>query len=154
MSWIEVEGAAYWALYVASFLFVAVWESRRARRRPLWPTGRRWGHHALLLLVSAIALTLVLRSSPVIIAASAARNRYGLLNKPWMPFILQCAVTILVLDLARYVMHRLFHAARFLWRVHEVHHSDPDFDVSTGARFHPLEVVSTQAGYFAVIILL
>jgi sterol desaturase/sphingolipid hydroxylase (fatty acid hydroxylase superfamily) len=66
----------------------------------------------------------------------------------------RCAATILLLDLLNYAAHRTFHSVSFLWRVHEVHHSDPDYDVSTAARFHPIEVVGVQGAHLAVIALL
>jgi sterol desaturase/sphingolipid hydroxylase (fatty acid hydroxylase superfamily) len=61
---------------------------------------------------------------------------------------------VLLLDLSHYGIHRAFHAVPLLWRIHEVHHSDPDYDVSTAARFHPLEVVLARGGYLAAVVLL
>ena len=60
----------------------------------------------------------------------------------------------MLLDLSRYWTHRAFHSVPFLWRIHEVHHSDPDYDVSTAGRFHPAEVLLEQAGYLLAIAIL
>jgi sterol desaturase/sphingolipid hydroxylase (fatty acid hydroxylase superfamily) len=154
MAWLKMEGAAYWALFVATFLAVAVWESFQHKRPLSSPAERRWSRHAILLAISGVVQTAVLRVTPAVVAWGARDNPFGVLNRPWIPFLVGWVVCILVLDLVRYGMHRAFHSISYLWRVHEVHHSDPDFDVSTAGRFHPLEVVSTQALYLAVIWLL
>jgi sterol desaturase/sphingolipid hydroxylase (fatty acid hydroxylase superfamily) len=98
-------------------------------------------------------MTAAFRISPVLLAASVANSRIGLLNPEWIPLWVRCAVTILLLDLLNYAAHRTFHSVSFLWRVHEVHHSDPDYDVSAAARFHPIEV-GVQGAHLAVIALL
>jgi sterol desaturase/sphingolipid hydroxylase (fatty acid hydroxylase superfamily) len=93
------------------------------------------------------------RASPVIAAVAFAGSKYGLLNKPWIPFAMRFILAVLLLDFVKYAVHYVFHSVSFLWRVHQVHHSDPDFDVSTAARVHPIEIVLTQAAYFAAIAL-
>jgi len=154
MSWIKISGAGYWTIFVATFLAVAIWESFQPRR-PLSSTAeRRWGRHALLFIVSYIAQAAVVRISPVLMAAAVAHSRFGILNRAWLPFGVQSIAAIILLDLVHYVTHRAFHAVPLLWRVHEVHHSDPDYDVSTAARFHPIEVVSVQGAYLAAVALL
>jgi sterol desaturase/sphingolipid hydroxylase (fatty acid hydroxylase superfamily) len=154
MWWMKNESATYWVVFVATFFAIAIWESFRPKRPLTWPADRRWGRHALLLAISTAALLLIFRVSPIAIAAAAANNRFGLLNQRWLPFLVKCAATLLLLDLAHYATHRTFHSVHFLWRVHEVHHSDPDFDVSTAARFHPIESLLTQVAYLALIALL
>jgi len=153
VEWVRVEIAAYWALFVATFLAVATWESFRPRRSLSAPAERRWGIHGLLLLLSGVVMTAVVRVTPVVVAVSVADSRFGILNRIWMPFPIRCLFALLLLDLAQYGMHRLFHAVPMLWRVHEVHHSDADYDVSTAARFHPFEVVGIRGGYVAVVAL-
>src|SRR6185436_16998780 len=91
------------------------------------------------------------RASPVVVAAAFAGSRFGLLNKPWLPFLGRCILAVLVLDLVKYATHWAHHAVPFLWRVHRVHHSDPDFDVSTATRVHPIEIVLSQGAYFVAI---
>jgi sterol desaturase/sphingolipid hydroxylase (fatty acid hydroxylase superfamily) len=96
----------------------------------------------------------VFRVSPIVFAAAIADTSFGLLNKPWVPFLFRCAAGVVLLDLAHYGVHRMFHSVSLLWRVHEIHHSDPDYDVSTAARFHPLEVIASNAAMFGAIALL
>jgi sterol desaturase/sphingolipid hydroxylase (fatty acid hydroxylase superfamily) len=108
----------------------------------------------VLLAISGIAQTLIFRATPVVVAVAVADSRFGILNRPWIPLLVNCAAAILVLDLAHYGMHRAFHSFSLLWRIHEVHHSDPDYDVSTAGRFHPFEVVLMQGGYLALVAVL
>jgi len=154
MSWTEIQPAAYWTLFVGTFLIVAVWESFHPRRELNGPAERRWGRHALLLAIAAAVQSMVFRVTPVVVAAGAAGSRYGFLNKPWLPFLVRCAIAVLLLDLIEYFVHRAFHSVYFLWRIHEVHHSDPDYDVSTAVRFHPLEVVTARGTRLAAVALL
>jgi len=151
VTWDKIESYSYWVVFAATFLGVAVWESFRPKRTLSVGPERRWGRHGLVLIVCTVISVGLYRVSPVVVAMVFADNRYGLLNKPWIPFLGRCVLAILLLDLAKYAVHRAFHSVAFLWRVHRVHHSDPDFDVSTSARVHPIEVVLTQGAYFAVI---
>jgi len=149
--WIRIESFAYWFLFAATFLGVAIWESFRPKRDLSVPTERRWGRHGTLMMICSVISVGLYRVSPVFMAVSFAGSRFGLLNKPWLPFAGRCALTVLVLDLVKYTTHRAYHSVPFLWRVHQVHHSDPDFDVSTAVRVHPIEVILNQGAYFAAI---
>lgn len=140
------EAAAYWTVFVITFLLVAVWESFRPRKELTLSAERRWSAHGLLLLAAMGLQMLVLRMSPVVMALQAANNPYGLLNREWMPVWAQWTIAMLALDLWQYAFHRACHGIGWLWRIHEAHHSDADYDVTTGVRFHPIEVVFRQAG--------
>jgi sterol desaturase/sphingolipid hydroxylase (fatty acid hydroxylase superfamily) len=154
MPWARIEGAAYWTCFVAVFLVVAVWESRQPKGELSTAAERRWKNHGVMLVIAAVVSTLLLRIGPVVLAVAVAGSRFGVLNKPSLPLILRCAITVAVLDLLQYWIHWSFHHVSWLWRVHQVHHSDPDYDVSTAARFHPLEVLYSQGIRFAAIALL
>lgn len=154
MSWVRIESYAYWITFVATFLAVAAWESFRPRRELSTAPERRWAPHGIVLLLCTIISVGVYRVSPVLLAASVAGNRFGMLNKAWLPFLGQCVLAVLLLDLVKYATHRAHHSIAWLWRVHRVHHSDPDFDVSTATRVHPIEVVAMQGAYFAAIAVL
>ena len=151
MPWERIESYSYWVLFAATFLGVAVWESFRPKQKLSAVPERRWGRHGLVLLISTIISVALYRASPVVIAIGFAGSRYGVLNKPWMPLAVSCVLAVLLLDFVKYATHWGFHSVSFLWRVHKVHHSDPDFDVSTAARVHPIEVILTQGAYFIVI---
>ena len=152
MPWERIESYSYWVMFAATFLGVAVWESFRPKQELSAAPERRWGKHGLVLIIGTVISVALYRASPVVVALAFAGNRYGLLNKPWIPFAVRFVLAVLLLDLTKYAIHCAFHSVSFLWRVHQVHHSDPDFDVSTAARVHPIEIILTQASYFAVIV--
>jgi sterol desaturase/sphingolipid hydroxylase (fatty acid hydroxylase superfamily) len=149
--WERVESYAYWLLFVTTFLGVGVWESFRPKHKLSATPERRWGKHALVLTVCTVISIGLYRASPVVASLYFSGSKYGLLNKPWIPFVARCILAVLLLDFVKYGTHRAFHSTSFLWRVHQVHHSDPDFDVSTAARVHPIEVILAQGAYFAAI---
>lgn len=154
MPWTRIESGAYWCVFVAAFLGVAIWESHRPKRELCVSTGRRWGNHGLLLVLCTCLSVAIYRTSPVVIAVSVAGSRFGLLNKPRLPFAGRFILAVLILDLTKYSLHRACHSLGPLWRLHQVHHSDPDFDVSTTFRVHPIELILTQFGYFGAIAIL
>jgi sterol desaturase/sphingolipid hydroxylase (fatty acid hydroxylase superfamily) len=154
VTWISIEGRAFWALFTAAFIGIAIWESVRPKRMLSGAVERRWGSHAIMLLAASLVTTVLYRLSPVVLASSVAGSRFGVLNKPALPFVARCLLTLLVLDLVKYALHRTTHSVHLLWRLHQVHHSDPDFDVSTAIRHHPAEAIFTQGAYLAAIAVL
>lgn len=154
MSWARIEGDAYWICFAVAFLAVAVWESLQPKRELSSPAGRRWRNHAALLAIATVASALVIRVSPVVLSVTVANSRFGVLNKPWLPWLLRCAIAVLLLDLLQYWIHWSFHHVPWLWRVHQVHHSDPDYDVSTAGRFHPVETLWSTGVHMGGVALL
>jgi sterol desaturase/sphingolipid hydroxylase (fatty acid hydroxylase superfamily) len=135
--------------FLAVFALVALAEAL-APRRP-WRCGRvrRWPANLLLVALDTLVLRLVFPGAAVLVAAQAEAAGQGLLPRfggllP-LPEWAWIAATVVVLDLAIYLQHCLFHAVPLLWRLHRVHHADPDFDVSTALRFHPLEILLSLA---------
>jgi sterol desaturase/sphingolipid hydroxylase (fatty acid hydroxylase superfamily) len=151
MPWDRIEGPAHSICLVAVFLAIAVWESLQPMRKLSVPAERRWRNHGAMLLLSGIMYTLALRLTPVAMAVIVSGSRFGVLNKAWLPLWLRCAIAILTMDAMQYWIHWGFHHNPMLWRIHQVHHSDPDYDVSTAGRFHPLEVLWTQGLHLVAI---
>jgi sterol desaturase/sphingolipid hydroxylase (fatty acid hydroxylase superfamily) len=151
-SWGQIESYAYWGTFTVAFLAVSAWETLRPRGMLSAPTGLRWRNHGLLLVAASLSSTVLLRSTPVLVAIAVQRGKYGLAGLDHLPPLASGVLTVLLLDLVKYAVHRLFHSVGFLWRVHQVHHSDPDFDVSTGARAHPIETVVTQGAALLAIL--
>ena len=131
-----------------------MWESFQPKRELSIAAERRWKNHGILLIIAASMSTLLLRVSPVVLSVMVAGSRFGILNKPWAPLVVRGAIAVVLLDMLQYWIHWCFHHVPWLWRVHQVHHSDPDYDVSTAARFHPLEVLSSQGVRLGAIALL
>ncbi len=144
----------YWIMFVAAFFAVALWESFAPSRPLATSTSRRWGNHALLFCVTAALQTAAVRLLPVGAATLVQSSGLGLLNQASVPFWFRFVVTIFLLDLLQYWIHRTYHTFGMLWRVHAVHHSDTDYDVSTAVRFHPLELLPAQALHVGAVLLL
>jgi len=120
---------------------MAAWEVLRPRRRLTVRKGPRWANNLALALLNAVATRWLLPITAVGTAALATERGWGLWTAlPW-PAWLELVLTVALLDLAIYLQHVLFHAVPGLWRLHRVHHADLDFDVTTGSRFHPFEIV-------------
>ena len=151
MPWIQMEGRAYWLVFVGAFMAVAVWESCRPTRSLSVREERRWSRHAVVATIGFVLTAGLYRVTPAVMAAAVAGNNIGLLNKGWLPVAARWILAIVALDLVRYGVHVAHHAFPLLWRVHQVHHSDPDLDASTGARFHPIELIVTQGAYLGAI---
>ena len=144
----------YWIVLAISFLLIGEWETRARWRALSVPAEKRWlGHSALTALGIALAWALT-RMVPVAVAMAASTNPIGLLNRPWMPEPIAWMLTVVALDLARYAMHFAHHHIPVLWRLHKLHHSDTDLDLSTGLRSHPLDQLVVLAGHLAVVALL
>ena len=150
----RIESLGYWICFVAAFFAIAVAESWRERRPLATAAERRWKNHAALFAIGALISGVLLRATPVVLALLVANNPYGALNKSWLPYWLRCLIAILALDLVQYARHWANHHVAWLWRVHQVHHSDFDYDVSTSVRFHPIEMLLGAAAQLAAIALL
>ncbi len=133
---------------------MAFWETILPKRP--WKSRRRirWTHHLVL---SAVNTAVVRIALPVTVAAYALHLEsigFGLLNVLGLPAWIKVVCAILLLDLAIYAQHVLFHKIPLFWRLHRMHHTDLDFDVTTGIRFHPLEILLSMAIKFAIVALI
>jgi sterol desaturase/sphingolipid hydroxylase (fatty acid hydroxylase superfamily) len=124
----------------ALLALLLAWQRLRPRRGDGVAAPRQWRNVALALLASAAAYLLV-PVTTVAFAASLGADGAGLFNRIGLPWPLELALGIVLLDLAIYWQHRAFHRVRWLWRLHRVHHSDTAFDATLGLRFHPGEIV-------------
>jgi len=142
-----------WWLFVAAFMLVGLAETFRPRRSLTKPNGRRWAGNGMLALVNA-GVYAIYTLGATLVAEMFSTSPRGLLNNPRMPFTLRFVAAVILLDLLRYGVHVLSHRIPVLWRIHQVHHSDPDFDVTTGVRTHPGEVLLIQVVSLASIALI
>jgi len=104
--------------------------------------------------LNTLVLRLVFPLAAIGVAQVAEANGWGLFNRFDVPVWPALAISVIVLDGAIYLQHVLFHAVPLFWRLHRVHHADLDFDVTTGARFHPVEILLSMLIKFGVIVLL
>ncbi|TMH58471.1 MAG: sterol desaturase family protein [Betaproteobacteria bacterium] len=141
----EFEGAIRFAMFLAVFGAVALWEALAPRRKRSFGRLARWPHNLGLLLVDVALVRVLVPGAAIAVAMTAAGSGWGLLNALALPGWAAIAAGIALLDLAIYFQHVMFHAVPALWRLHRVHHADLDFDVTTGARFHPVEILISTA---------
>src|SRR5436309_1408619 len=135
------------------FSVLAFWEALAPRRAMLIGRGRRWPSNLGILVLDAVLVKLLIPVAAVGVAVIAAQRGWGLLNiTPW-PAWLEAVLGFLVLDLAIYAQHVAFHKVPLLWRLHRMHHADLDVDVSTGLRFHPIEIIISMLIKIAVVVL-
>lgn len=127
--------------FVGVFVIMAVWELLAPRRPLTVRKPPRWFSNLGLVVLNSVALRLVLPLTAFATAALAAERGWGLLNLWRAPEWLRFVVAVSALDFAIYLQHVLFHAVPVLWRLHMVHHADLDFDVTTGLRFHTIEIL-------------
>ena len=133
------------AAFIGVFAAVAAWEFAAPCRKGAFPRSRRWPHNLGLLLVDTIVVRLAAPGAAVGVALIAEQRGWGFLNLAAVPAAVAFVVALLLLDLVIYFQHVMFHAVPTLWRLHRVHHADLDFDVTTGTRFHPIEILISMA---------
>src|SRR5690348_9120227 len=131
-------GALYQVVFFATAIAIVLLERFQALQRQPVQVANRWAGNIGLFVIGSVVNTLVL---PVGIYAFALHQNPGFLSRPDLPFAVQLLLTFLLLDFWRYWEHRLLHRIPLLWRLHLVHHSDTQIDVTTSERHHPLEVV-------------
>jgi sterol desaturase/sphingolipid hydroxylase (fatty acid hydroxylase superfamily) len=141
-------------VFLAIFATMAVWEVLAPRRALREQRSLRWTNNLALTVLNSVLVRAILPVAAIGVAAFAAERGMGVLNIFTLPQAWAIVVSVLVLDAAIYLQHLMFHAVPLFWRLHRVHHADVDFDVTTGARFHPIEIALSMLIKFAVILLL
>jgi len=136
------------------FSGMALWEIISPRRRLQTSKTIRWVNNLGLVFFNSIVLRLLFPAAAVGMAVFASDQGWGLFNYINAPFWAAVLASVVVMDFFIWLQHVMVHAVPALWRLHRVHHADLDFDVTTGARFHPLEILLSMLIKFAVIILL
>ncbi|MCB1752173.1 MAG: sterol desaturase family protein [Gammaproteobacteria bacterium] len=142
------------SLFCGFFALIAAWEILRPRRQLTVSKRLRWTNNLGLLLLNAIALRLLFPAAAAGMAMLSQQQGWGLLNHYTLPLTLSVAVAVIALDFVIYLQHVMFHALPILWRLHRVHHADLDYDVTTGNRFHTLEIILSMLIKFAAIAVL
>ncbi|MEQ9642737.1 MAG: sterol desaturase family protein [Alphaproteobacteria bacterium] len=148
------EPAIRLAAFVGVFVAMAIWELLAPRRRLSLRRRQRWPANLGIVLLNTVVLRLLLPTAAVGVAMIGEQRGWGLLGAWALPGWAAIIASLLVLDLVVYLQHVLFHAVPGLWRLHRMHHADQDFDVTTGARFHPVEIVLSMAIKLAVVVAL
>lgn len=137
----ESEAAVRLGFFFGVLIIMALWELLLPRRELTMSKLTRWGSNLGIVLIDNLLVRLLFPVLAIGVALSAQENSWGLLNNIPLPFWLSVGIGVLALDLIIYLQHLMFHAVPALWRLHMMHHADLDIDVTTGLRFHPLEII-------------
>jgi sterol desaturase/sphingolipid hydroxylase (fatty acid hydroxylase superfamily) len=127
--------------FAGIFGLIAVWEWISPRRSLTTAKKTRWISNLSITFLNPLVLYLLFPILAIDMALKAQANGWGLLNNVDLPFWLELVIGLVVLDLVIYLQHVMFHALPILWRLHMMHHADLDYDLTTGLRFHPIEIL-------------
>ncbi len=133
------------AAFVAVFAVIAGWELVAPRRKRAFSRVARWPSNLGLLAIDVALVRVFAPGAAVAVALLADAGGWGLLNQIALPAWVAVLAAVILLDLVIYFQHVMFHAVPTLWRLHRVHHTDLDFDLTTGIRFHPIEILISTA---------
>ena len=145
---VRVGGAA------AVFAAMALWEWLAPRRAMTVGRRPRWPGNLGILAVDIVAVRLLVPTAAVGVALIAAAHGWGLFTLLGLPAWAAILLGVIALDLTIYIQHVVFHHVPLLWRLHRMHHADLDIDVTTGLRFHPLEILLSLAIKMAAVVTL
>ncbi|MEJ2592557.1 MAG: sterol desaturase family protein, partial [Candidatus Thiodiazotropha sp.] len=140
--------------FVGIFALMAVWELRTPQRPLSVSKAGRWLSNLGLVAFNSLLLRLLFPAAAVGLAAVAQEKSWGILNTAELPLLPATLIAVIAMDFVIYLQHVMVHAVPVLWRLHRVHHADLDYDVTTGARFHPIEIVLSMLIKFATILVL
>jgi sterol desaturase/sphingolipid hydroxylase (fatty acid hydroxylase superfamily) len=139
--------------FIGILIIMALWEVFAPRRPLTTSKPTRWVSNLGLALIDSVLVRLIIPITLMGVAFLARQRGWGILNQFQLPFWFHLILGVLILDLAIYVQHIMFHAVPLFWRLHMVHHADMDFDVTTGVRFHPIEIILSMGIKMAVVLL-
>jgi len=123
------------------FTFFAAGEALYPRRIRTVSKKKRWGHNLIITAGNAALVTVLMPLAPAGVAVVAANAGWGVLNVLVFPFWITVVSAVISLDFVIYLQHLFLHRVPVLWRLHAIHHTELDLDVSSGLRFHPLEII-------------
>ena len=139
------------SVFFGVFAVMAVWELVAPRRALTVSKMMRWTNNIGLVFLNSFVVRLLFPAAAVGMAVFANEHGLGIFNYYEFPYLVAVVASVVVMDFIIYLQHVMVHAVPALWRLHRVHHADPDFDVTTGSRFHPIEIILSMLIKFAVI---
>nr|WP_302469811.1 sterol desaturase family protein [Vibrio antiquarius] len=147
-SWIRL------GFFLGVLLLCALWENKLPRKTLTASRGFRWVNNLSLVAVNSLIVTLVMPIAAFQAAIIAQEQQWGLFNLLSLPAWLNVLLAVILLDFVIYVQHVVFHYVKPLWKLHRMHHADLDIDVTTGARFHPIEIIISMGVKIATVFIL
>ncbi|OQW40173.1 MAG: fatty acid hydroxylase [Proteobacteria bacterium SG_bin4] len=141
-------------VFFGIFFLMAVWEQLAPCRALIISKNLRWTNNLGLVLLNGVVLRLLFPAGGVGVAIFVQQQGWGLLNYYQISLFASIIISVVAMDFIIYLQHIMMHAVPVLWRVHRVHHADLDYDLTTGIRFHPIEIILSMLIKAAVILLL
>ena len=138
--------------YFGVLIVVLLVESVVPRRRPADTLAVRWFGNVVMAVLNAVIVRAAFPIAGLALSILCLDRGWGLLNAVALPSGVEFVMTVVLLDLVVYVQHFLLHRIGFLWLLHRAHHTDPEFDLTTGLRFHPLEAIYTASVTLLVVL--
>ncbi len=129
------------SFFIGILCTMGLWELIAPARKSVIAKSTRWFNNLGLVVIDTIMLRFLFPAAAVGLAVIAQNQNAGLLNNLELSLTASTVIAVVLLDLVIYLQHVMFHALPILWRLHQVHHADLDYDVTTGTRFHPIEIV-------------
>ena len=151
---LENEPLVRLSIFAGMLALIALLEALFPRRARRLDRLMRWPANFMIVLINTLAVRLVFPTAAVGFALLMDERQIGLFNHIYLPFPVVVIVSMALLDLAIYAQHIVFHQIPLLWRFHRMHHTDLDLDVTSGARFHPVEILLSVMIKFVVIALI
>lgn len=142
------------SFFLGVFGLMAAWELLTPCRTLQHSKIMRWSNNLGLVFLNSLLLRWLFPAAAVGMAHYVQTQQWGLFNLLNLPVLLEVILAVIVLDLLIYLQHVVFHKVPLLWRLHRVHHADPDYDLTTGIRFHPIEIILSMLIKFAAVLLL
>jgi sterol desaturase/sphingolipid hydroxylase (fatty acid hydroxylase superfamily) len=139
------------AAFLGVLATMALWEVTAPRRRRDIPRVIRWTNNIALVVLDTVILRMMFPILAVGLAVMSEERGWGFFNNIDVPAWVSIVVSMVMLDLAIYLQHVMFHAVPGLWRLHRMHHANLDFDATTGLRFHPVEILISMGIKLAVV---
>lgn len=139
------------SVFLGGFSLLAIWEWNKPKRELIHVKSKRWLNNLALVVCSTIVVRILIPTAAIGAAYVAEQNQWGISNTIDLPFWLKVVISFVLLDLVIYFQHAIFHVLPIFWRFHRVHHTDLDFDITTGLRFHPAEILISML--FKIIVI-
>ena len=141
-------------VFAAVLALLVAWELLAPRRQPTVGRWRRWPGNVGVVVIDTVLVRILFPTAAVGLALVAEANGWGVLNVVAVPDLLAIFTAIVLLDLIIYAQHMLLHAVPLLWRLHRMHHADLEIDVTTGIRFHPVEILLSMVIKLGAVVVL
>lgn len=140
--------------FLVILIVMALWEIILPKRPLMISRAVRWYSNLGIVVFNTLLVRLLFPIAAVGIAGIAREKGWGLLNNIEIPYSLAVILSVIFFDMVIYFQHLMFHAVPRLWRLHRMHHTDLDYDLTTALRFHPIEIVLSMLFKMSVVVVM